>query len=471
MFRSLRTRLILATVAIVVIAVGAVGFLSTRVSNQEFNRYVTSSRATGLSRFADTLEQHYRRNNWKDVQSVLERIGAITGKRLILVNQNNQLIAAWPDDLIGSSVQIGPNHSLIYESELRSGGHVVLNEVAVTNVPHLSILDEQKNAIGTLYATDPAFLQPDRETELFTFSVRRGVLLSVLGGALLAFLLTLAFSKRLLAPIENLTKAVRMLEKGDLQQRVPVQSADETGELAHAFNAMAESLQRLEQLRRNMVSDIAHELRTPLTNIRGQLESLQDGLAKPDTSAINSLHEEAMLLNGLIDDLQELALADAGHLRLSMEPLRIKNEMESVVKALQPSISKKNIEVVISVSQDLPVIHADIKRIGQTFRNLLTNALSHTQPGGRIVISARKAAKELEIAVTDNGEGIPSEDLPYIFERFFRSDRSRTRKTGGTGLGLAIVQQLVLAHNGKIQAESRVGEGTTIKFTLPLSPS
>ena len=471
MFRSLRTRLILATIAIVVISVGVVGILSTRVSRQEFDRYVVSTRKMDLSRFEQPLLESFRTDRWDGVQSVLERIGSISQSRLFLVSADQTLIAAWPDDVVRSKFHATSNHALSFEVREERFDAIQVNEMALEGVPHLVLMNDRKQPVGLLYATDLHFDQGEREKEQFAFSVSRGVLLSVTGAALFAFVLTLVLSRRLLTPIEQLTQATRLLKQGDLSHRVPVASIDETGELARSFNEMAAKLQRAEQLRRNMVGDIAHELRTPLTNIRGQLESIQDGLVKPDTSIIQSLHEETMLLNALIDDLQELALADAGQLRLSIQELDLKQEVESVVKTLEPFLARKRIAVTISNPPNLPTVSADSKRVSQTLRNLLSNSVAHTPEGGAIRISTKKANGHVEISVADNGEGISSEDLPFIFERFFRSDRSRNRKTGGTGLGLAIVQHIVLAHKGNVHAESKAGEGTTITFTLPLSSS
>jgi signal transduction histidine kinase len=467
MLRSLRFRFILSTVVIVVVAVGTVGFISTRVSNEEFNRYVSSTQNADLSQFADILQQYYAAHRWNDAESVLKRISTVAGKRFILIDTQGQVIAAWPGDLIRRSVRLLPNHGLSYEIEQRNGGEVMVSEVELLGLPYSFLVDQNKNRIGTLYGMELQLFS--EETEQFAFSIKRRVLAVVLIAALFSCLLAFVVTTRLLGPIEKLTQAARKMAKGDFQQRVAVDAKDETGELTRAFNAMAESLQRIEQLRRNMVSDIAHELRTPLTNIRGQLETLQDGLAKADASMIDSLHEEAMLLNFMIDDLQDLALSDAGRLRLSFQPVNLTEEIESTIRALVSYTLKKQIDLMFAPGTDLPVVQADRVRIRQTLRNVLNNAVAHTPFGGRITISSCAKPQHLEISVTDTGEGIPSEDLPFIFERFFRSDRSRTRKTGGAGLGLSIVQQLIHAHGGTVHAQSEFGKGTTVTFTLPLN--
>jgi signal transduction histidine kinase len=294
------------------------------------------------------------------------------------------------------------------------------------------------------------------------------LILAVIGTGLVALLLTLAFSRRIVRPIESLTAAVRSLETGDLKQRVKAESKDEIGVLAHAFNSMTEKLARNEELRRNMVSDIAHELRTPLTNIRCQLEILQDGLAKPEPAVIDSLHDETMFLAQLVDDLQELTLADAGQLSLARQPMNINEQIIATVNALQPVARNHEISIKTNIGDGLPLINADSRRIGQVLRNLLNNALAHTGCGGEVRIHSLRDGTNIEVSVSDTGEGIADEHLPFVFERFYRTDASRNRKTGGAGLGLAIVKQLVLAHGGKISATSKIGNGSTFTFTLPI---
>jgi signal transduction histidine kinase len=269
--------------------------------------------------------------------------------------------------------------------------------------------------------------------------------------------------------VEILTAAVRRMEAGDLSQRVEITSRDEIGDLARAFNLMADGLARLEELRRQLVTDVAHELRTPLSNIRGYLEALQDGVVEPDRRIVDSLHEETMLLNRLVDDLQELSLAEAGQLRLDRHPVALADVVDRAVEAVRPRAAAKGVELQVDLPEDLPLVDVDPRRIGQVLRNLLDNGLTHTGPGGEIGIAARASGQWVEVSVRDTGTGIAAEDLPYVFDRFYRADRSRSRATGGAGLGLAIVKQLVEAHGGRVEVESEVGRGTEFTFTVPLS--
>jgi signal transduction histidine kinase len=301
----------------------------------------------------------------------------------------------------------------------------------------------------------------------FLGSVNTSLILAVIAAGLAAILLTWLLSRRILRPVEALTAAARNMEKGDLSKRVAVSSKDEIGELAHAFNAMADGLTHIEQLRRNMVTDVAHELRTPLTNIRGYLEAVRDGVAKPDYALIDSLHDEALLLSRLVDDLQELELAEAGQLKLVLRSVDLVVVVEKAVQTVRPLASERDLRIETHLAE-LPAIEADPERIGQVLRNLISNAVTHTPPGGEITVSARNGGRDIEVSVHDTGVGIAAEHLPLVFERFYRADGSRTRSTGGAGLGLSIVKHLVELHGGHVRAESTQGRGSTFIFTLPV---
>jgi len=294
----------------------------------------------------------------------------------------------------------------------------------------------------------------------------RTLLLAAAAGGGVALVLTGVLSRGIVGPVESLTRAARRMERGDRAQRVVVGSRDEIGELAHAFNAMADSVSQAEQLRRQMVNDIAHELRTPLTNIRGYLEAVRDGLLEPKPAVIASLHEEALLLNRLVADLQELALAEAGRLTLTRQPVALADVVERTVNALRPRL-EHGPAMRVDVSPTLPLVSADPARLGQVLRNLLENACQHTPPEGTITVAARPLAEAVEVSVSDTGSGIAPEHLPNVFERFYRADASRARATGGAGLGLAIVRQLVEGHGGRVKVESEAGAGTTFRFTVP----
>lgn len=292
------------------------------------------------------------------------------------------------------------------------------------------------------------------------------VLAAVLAGVA-AITLTIILSRRILHPVAALTLAARTMETGDMTHRVKVHARGEIAELANAFNAMATTLERNEDLRRNMVSDIAHELRTPLTNIRGYLEALQDHVLEPDTETINLLHEEALILHRLIQDLQELALAEAGQLRIEQQQVQLVDTITQGVSALHPTANNKGVKLKTNLPNFLPPVLADERRVAQILRNLLNNAITHTSNGGTVSVDSQIMPHAIRINVRDTGEGISEAHLPFVFERFYRADPSRSRATGGAGLGLAIVRNLVEAQGGRVTVASVKGEGTRFSFTLP----
>ncbi|MFC7262523.1 sensor histidine kinase [Streptomyces lutosisoli] len=290
----------------------------------------------------------------------------------------------------------------------------------------------------------------------------------VVGVAGLVLALTVAVTAlvatRLVRPLRALTQAAQ--QPPEQHVRVPVTTQDETGILALAFNELTERRERMEAQRKAMVSDIAHELRTPLTNIRGWLEVTRDGIVDPDPELFASLHEEAVLLQRVIDDLQDLAAADAGALGLHREEVRADELLEQVAAAHRVGTEAAGIRLLTRVD-GTPWLDADPVRMRQALGNLVSNATRHTPSGGTITLSARSQDGQVVLEVADTGSGIAPEDLPSVFDRFWRAEKSRSRRTGGSGLGLPIVRQLVAAHGGTVTVTSDLGAGSVFTLRLP----
>ncbi|HEY9408375.1 MAG TPA: ATP-binding protein [Jiangellaceae bacterium] len=278
---------------------------------------------------------------------------------------------------------------------------------------------------------------------------------------------TVAAGRRFVRPIRALTTAAHQMESGDRTARVPVRGQDDIARLGHAFNAMAESVEAGEKQRRAMVSDVAHELRTPLANVRGYLEAAQDGVVALDPELVVSLLEESRLLQRLVDDLQDLALADAGALRLHPEECDVAELARQVVAAHQTSATEADVTLTIDASAPALAI-ADAVRLRQAVGNLVGNAVQYTPAGGEVHVNASSDGDHVVVRVEDTGPGIEADQLPHIFDRFYRVDASRSRATGGSGLGLAITKHLVEHHDGSIEVTSVVGEGTAFTIRLPV---
>jgi signal transduction histidine kinase len=302
----------------------------------------------------------------------------------------------------------------------------------------------------------------------FLDNVRRRALIAVAITGSLALVLGTILFRGITRPLNGLRRAAQSLAEGNLSVRVPVKSKDEVGKMAEAFNHMAEQIEYQEELRKQMVADVAHELRTPLTVMQGSIEAMLDGVLEPSPDELAVLHGEVRCLGRLVEDLRLLSLADAGQLTLNKCETRMGDLVEGLVSRIAPLAETQSITLKTQVEQLSAVFTADEHRIQQALANLIDNALRHTPPGGQVTVEAARINGSVSISVTDSGPGITADELPYLFERFWRGDKSRSRDRGGSGLGLSIVKQLVELHGGSVQVESEVDAGSTFTITLPV---
>ena len=293
------------------------------------------------------------------------------------------------------------------------------------------------------------------------------LLLVLLGSAVATALL----AQRLVRPLAALRDAADRLARGDRLARVEADGADEIAALGRAFNTMAARIDDDERQRRDLTNDVAHELRTPLTNLRCHLEALDDGVSPMTADTVRTLLDEVGQLQHLVEDLTDLARAEASQLSLQVEPIDLADAIATLVREAAPRAARQQVALEPRVPPNLPPVRADRGRLAQVLRNVVDNAIVHTSAGGRIVIDAAAKDSIATILVRDTGPGIAPEHLPRVFDRFYRADASRSRETGGAGLGLAIVRQLVEAHGGRVAAESAPGRGTTIAIEWPLASS
>lgn len=285
-------------------------------------------------------------------------------------------------------------------------------------------------------------------------AVTRSVLTAAVVAAVVAFALGTVLIRQITRPLAALNEASQQIAAGKRDVQVTVHSRDELGQLGQTFNQMVASLQTQERLRRNLMADVAHELRTPLSGIQGTVEAMQDGVFAFTPDNLDAIHEQVLLLNRLVEDLRTLANAEAGQLSLHKEAVDLAQVAARQRTVQIPHFQQKGVTLTVIAPADLPAVDGDEERLGQVLGNLLANALRHTPSGGHVDVQLSAADGQVHLAVIDSGEGITAEDLPHVFDRFYRGDRSRSRQTGGSGLGLAIVRQLVEAHGGTIRVAS-----------------
>ncbi|MFC2044438.1 sensor histidine kinase [Chloroflexota bacterium] len=466
MVHSLRFRLLVAFATVILVAVGVVYLFVSQTTGGEIRRYGERGEEVRFTRVGFELYQYYREHGcWEGIQPYVEQWGSLYGRHIVLTDASGVVVADSQGELLGEPYHPGaPGRRLSPPWERSTAAILYISpELQSGSLPPLMKGSSEVPYIGP--EPQPGFPSPLNLSQ----TIGRFLILGALLAITIALPFTFFLSRRISAPVKALSLAARQIGLGDLSQRVRLNDRGEMGELAQAFNSMVSDLERAEGLRRNMVADVAHELRTPLSNIRGYLEAIRDGVIKPDADTILSIDEEATLLSRLVDDLKELTLAEAGELELARHMDDIISVIKQAVAARQIQAGTKGVLISTNLPDDLPQVDIDSQRISQVLCNLLENAIAHTGNGGNIMVAAEKQNDWVKISVTDTGEGIPVEDLPYIFERFYRVDKSRSRATGGSGLGLTIAKRLVEAHNGKIEVQSELRRGSCFAFTLPLS--
>lgn len=441
--RSLTLKLTLAFLVVGLAGVVLVATLVRQQTEREFDRFVTDRFQSEV--IQEAADYYATNGGWTGAGSVLRRgrrsgPGGM-GQPVVLLNTAGQVVETTPPG--------------IEDDDLRPAGAAVPVEVDGEVVGYVQFVgDDAGDALRQ--SAEAAFLA----------RVSRVILISAGGAALLALALGAALAQTISRPVRELTDGTKALAAGDLGHQVPVRTADEIGELARSFNTMSSDLQRSNQLRKQMTADIAHDLRTPLSVILGYSEALQDGKLPGTPETYGAMHLQAQHLNRLIDDLRTLSLADAGQLSLQRRPVQTRGLLEHTALANLPQAEARGIG--LEVAGEGATVAVDPDRIVQVLGNLVGNALRHTPDGGRIVLATERRAGRVLLSVADSGPGIPADDLPYIFDRFYRGDKARAAE-GASGLGLAIARSLIEAHGGQLTAENAPDGGARFTITLPVT--
>jgi signal transduction histidine kinase len=448
--RSLSTRLILAFAITSLVGIGLAALFVRQLVNDQFDDFVLEQRRTEF--IASTASYYAANGSWAGISpAVLFRNdghhqdgGQDDGPRVFfaLADQSGRII------LSPNPLDRGRQASA---AELAAG-------TAVT-------VDGQQVGTAMLIGPEPG-LSPAEQRYLARTDEALGA--AALVGLVIALVLGWLLARLITRPVRDLTTATNALAAGELGAQVPVRSSDELGLLARQFNTMSADLQRATELRRRMTADIAHDLRTPLTVISGYLEALLDESLRPTPARFGAMHDETQVLLRLVEDLHTLSLADAGELTLRYQEVEPAQLLTRVAQTYRDAATHQDVRLVVEPAPGLPTLYADGEQLLRVLGNLVSNALRHTLPGGRITLGAVRDGDGVAFTVADTGEGIAAEHLPNIFERFYRADSSRNVETGGSGLGLAIVRSIVEAHGGSVRVTSEPGAGTTFTCRLPV---
>ena len=459
----MRTKLFLSTLIIAIITL-TFSMLSVKfVFKQQFSVYLTQANETILEQLPSRLSALYQTKGTWDPTALGEVTHSLPmGTVVTLTDPNGKLIATLTntmEDMMHGQGQM----------DMSMGMGMSMSSYSATSWKTKTFtVSGPLGPLATAEVRYPATAQIlNPQDVLFQSAVFRSLLFA--GGLALLFGIILSYftSRQLVAPLRRLMQAANRIGHGHLDERVSIRSKDEVGKLANAFNAMADNLNRQETLRKQFTADIAHELRTPLTSIKSYIEAFQDGVLPADQENLSSIHEEIDRLVDLSSDLKDLNVAEIGALQLNLEPVDLKPLLERIIRSLNPLIQEKELTLTWHAPQEPVTMSGDERLLTRLFYNLVHNAYRYSNSGGQITVALTKTPDFTEIKVKNTGMGISEDDLPLIFERFYRADKSRTRETGGTGIGLALVRQITDLHQGTITVQSKVGQETEFIIRLP----
>ncbi|MCF6092634.1 ATP-binding protein [Microaerobacter geothermalis] len=453
MWNKLTTRFAVAFVGITLIILASTSLSINYLIKQSFTNYLYERKELKMEEIINESKNIFKSSGSWTISAVmfLAHQAMMEDMDIMMVDQNGNEV--WSSFGMG----MGANMSMEQFQDKFPNMLVVKKEVVV---------DDKK--VGEIY-----FSFDTRQSgwsildQNFIRSFNQSMLILVVLFSIVALALSFFLSRKLSAPLLEIKKGANHLRFGHLNERVHIkEKTGEIKELADAFNHLADTLQRQEQLRKNLMADVAHELRTPLATLRSHLEAFQDGIWEPTKERLNSSQQQVMRLIRLVGDIEKLNQAENPLVQLHIQPIHLNELINQVVQTLESEWSHKPMNVNVIIDDQITLM-GDGDRITQVLLNLLSNAYKFTPENGNITILAKESNSEVTILVKDNGSGISKEDLPHIFERFFRGEKSRNRSYGGAGIGLAIVKAIVEAHKGTISVESEVGEGTTFTIVFP----
>ena len=439
----LTSKISLILVVMVLVTGCLIGVLCIENINDALDEYLYETHEVMLNDWARTFVAYYtyNGNNWDGVEN-LGHVAELKQSGVVLSNLNGRVLYHYDDAYIGRQVP----------QEIYSRGY---------------ILRVDNQVIGILY---PAALFSDTFMQLEQNFVKSTMVAVVKGAfftSLFAIIIGMALSIHIVHPVRELTRAAKRMAKGNFEEPLPIYSTDEIGDLSRSFNTMAQEIEHGIEMREQMMADTSHELRTPLTVLASKLEFSLEQNKPLETEEIVVLYDEVIRLKGLVNELQDLSKLEAGHAVLDKTLIKFADYFEDFAVLLDAEAESRNMTLEVNLKEAPEYCYADPKRLKQIVLNLVNNAFRYTPEGGTVTIIAKEQDGDFLFSVQDTGMGIAPEDVNKIFDRFYRTDRSRDRESGGSGLGLAITKALVDAHGGWIKVDSQLNAGTTFTIMLP----
>ncbi len=452
-----------AFIIVIAVAVLAMAFTSRLFIGNVFERYSQGYRTVVVEQWEYVFRSYYQRHgSWEGVEQLLTQ--RTRGRGPMPATPQGQAKGGTRGVLPGEGLILAdPGGRVLLDSDAETAGEALSEDLLDQGVP--IVVENETVGILVMHSQEVQAVQTLEEQ--FNHSMILGVfwggIVALLAGAVLSFLL----SGQVTRPLAQLTSSALKYARRDYRHRLQLKREDEVGKLAQAFNQMADSLEKNEKVRRNLLADVSHELRTPVTILQGNFEALQSGKAEPTPQRLSSLYDEVLRLGRLVSDMEAINLAEAGKLPLDRRYVDLAALVARAAGAFQHEADERNISFQIEMVPETGRWYLDEDRLVQVLINLLANAFKFTPDGGEIILRARQEGRGLSIDVLDSGPGIPPGELPFLFERFYKVSQGRG---GGSGLGLSIAKSFVEAHGGSIHAANRPQGGGIFSFTLPPGP-
>ncbi|GAP15859.1 signal transduction histidine kinase [Longilinea arvoryzae] len=457
MKRNLATKLILAFTCIAVVTAALVAVVIWLTSPARLSDLVTKQQ---LATFKKYLISYYQDNG---TLSGIDRIFFQVGEPFPELSNQNTNTNPGIDQRI-PFVVLDENRKVVLANRPNYMLGMIVSTDTQIKAESIQVKDKVIGYILTL-PERPGFTA---EEQAYLAQMYRALIVAAVVAVVIALVAGILLASSLTRPLRDLKQAAQRMAGGQLEQKVAVRSQDEIGELGQAFNQMSSELARSNQLRRQMTADIAHDLRTPLTVIAGYIESMRDGVLAPSHQRLDVIYAEIERLQRLVEDLRTLSRAEAGELTLSRQKISTARLLQQSAAAFQNQADHHGVKITVEVAENSPEIWVDETRIMQVLGNLITNALRYTPQGGEVTLKSERDANSAVLKISDTGSGIAQEDLPRVFDRFYRGDSARSEQGGESGLGLAIARAFVQAHGGEISVESQTGQGSTFTIRLPI---